>query len=29
MEIEKAARYGTPFSLMFLDLDDFKQFNDA
>ncbi len=29
MEVERAARYGYPLSLMFLDLDDFKQFNDA
>jgi diguanylate cyclase (GGDEF)-like protein/PAS domain S-box-containing protein len=29
MEVEKTARYGNPLSLMFLDLDDFKQFNDT
>lgn len=29
MEIDRAARYGYPLSLMFLDLDDFKQFNNT
>lgn len=29
MEIDRAARYGYPLALMFLDLDDFKKFNDT
>jgi diguanylate cyclase (GGDEF)-like protein len=28
-EIERSRRYGTPFSLVFLDVDEFKRYNDA
>ncbi|MDI3317885.1 MAG: GGDEF domain-containing protein [Bacillota bacterium] len=27
-ELARAERYGTPFALLFLDLDDFKRYND-
>jgi diguanylate cyclase (GGDEF)-like protein/PAS domain S-box-containing protein len=29
MEIDRVDRYGQPFTLLLLDLDDFKQFNDT
>ena len=29
MEMDRAERYGHPLTLMLLDLDDFKQFNDT
>ena len=27
-EIERSRRYGTPFSVVMLDVDDFKKLND-